>query len=164
MAAEGWFRLKLCEAEPMPNSDVVQIDFVEKKELYQEFKSDLLCLGTVEDEVPSYDVWHRVWSSSFKNLRVREHRSVDSKDKVRAWLRQALRDKKHYNKQDREYLTNLRVLYAGSIRRERQFYWEARVLPGVQPLLGLCYIQDGATQACRRTPRRRGTCRSPSRP
>ena len=108
-------------------------------------------------EVPSYDVWHRVWDSSFCNLRVRVHRSVDSKDKVRAWLRQALRDKKHYNKHDREYLTNLRVLYADSIRRERQFYWEARMLPGAQPLLDLCYIQDGATQSDYALPRLVGT-------
>ena len=54
MTAEGWFRLKLREAEPMPNSDIVQIDFIEKKELYEEFKADVLVTGSVDSEVPSY--------------------------------------------------------------------------------------------------------------
>ena len=36
MAAVGWFRQKLREGEPMPNSDVVWIEFVEKKQLYQD--------------------------------------------------------------------------------------------------------------------------------
>ena len=38
----------------MPNSDIVQIDFIEKKELYEEFKADVLVTGSVDSDVPSY--------------------------------------------------------------------------------------------------------------
>ena len=153
MGAAGWFTGLILEIEPMPNSDKHELDFMEKKDLYDEFKMDMSAAGTVDAEVASYPVWHRVWTADFANLKIREHRAVDSKDKVRAELRRLLRRGGKQNSRDRAYYRGLRAVYHGSIRRERIYYWEYRLRPVKDPLLYLSYIQDGASQKWYQVPR-----------
>ena len=55
MAVHGWFRGKILEIEPAPNSHIHEIDFMENQELYKEFHDDMTSTGTVD--VASYDTW-----------------------------------------------------------------------------------------------------------
>ena len=144
MAVHGWFQGKILEIEPAPNTHIHEIDFMEKEELYKEFHDDMTSTGTVD--VASYDTWYSVWKKFYGNVRIREYRSVDSKDKVRAELRQLLRRSVSKAKSARDYYRALRKQYRESMRRERAFYWEYRVRPATDPLVYLSYIQDGASQ------------------
>ena len=56
-------------------------------------------------------------------------------------------------KHARDLIKQLRSLYRDSLRRERTFYWEARLRPAKYPLLYATYIQDGATQTMYVCPR-----------
>ena len=87
-----------------------------------------------------------MWKKFYGNVRIREYRSVDSKDKVRAELRRLLRREVSHSKSSRDYYRELRKQYRESMRRERAFYWEYRVRPATDPLVYLSYIQDGASQ------------------
>jgi hypothetical protein len=152
MAAMGWFRGLVLELEPMPNSDLHEIDHIEIGVLYKECLMDLSAAGCDEKDLPSQALWRNVWQQHFPKLRRRVHRAVDSKDKVRAELRRLLRTKKHNTTQGRAYLRGLRAAYHGSIRRERCFYWTDRLKPADEPLIYLTYIQDGATQSFYKLP------------
>ena len=55
MAVHSWFRGKILEIEPAPNSHIHEIDFMENQELYKEFHDDMTSTGTVD--VASYDTW-----------------------------------------------------------------------------------------------------------
>ena len=144
MAVHGWFQGKILEIEPAPNTHIHEIDFMENLELYNEFHDDMTSTGTVD--VASYDTWYSVWKTFYGNVRIREYRSVDSKDKVRAELRRLLRRSVSKAKSARDYYRALRKQYRESMRRERAFYWEYRVRPATDPLVYLSYIQDGASQ------------------
>lgn len=97
--------------------------------------------------------WKNIWVSEFREIRIREHKSVDGKDRKRAELRRLLRRTVTTDKTTRDLIKALRQMYRDSLRRERTFYWEARLFPARYPLLYTTYIQDGATQtqvACAR--------------
>ena len=61
-------------------------------------------------------------------------------------FRRLLRRTVTRNKTARDLIKQLRQLYRDSLRRERTFYWCARLLPARYPNLHATYIQDGATQ------------------
>ena len=86
-------------------------------------------------------------------MRIKEHRAVDSKDKVRAELRRLMRRTVTRTRAGRAFYRGLRKEYRASIRRERVFYWEYRLKPVTDPQLHLSYIQDGATQTWYKLPR-----------
>lgn len=153
MACMGWFTGLCRELEPMPNSDLHEIDHIEFKDLFAECKMDLAAGGCAPENMPNLTLWRKVWKAEFPNLRRRLFKSVDSKDKVRAELRRLLRKKAYCNGVDRAYLTGLRAAYHGCIRRERCRYWEDRLNPAKEPLKTFCYIQDGATQSWYQLPR-----------
>lgn len=92
------------------------------------------------------DLWHNIWKGRFSDIRIREHKAVDGKDRKRAELRRLLRRTVTLDKGARDILKNLMSLYRDSLRRERTFYWQARLRPSKYPLLYMTYIQDGATQ------------------
>ena len=103
MAAMGWFRGLVLELEPMPNSDLHELDHIEIGVLFKECLMDLSAAGCDEKDLPSQTLWRNVWQHHFPKLRRRVHRAVDSKDKVRAELRRLLRTKKHNTTQGRAY-------------------------------------------------------------
>ena len=144
MAAYGWFQGIILEIEPAPNTHIHEIDFMEKHELYADFHDDMSSTGTLD--IASYATWLNVWHSHFSKVRIREYRSVDSKDKVRAELRRLLRRDVSKAKSARDYYRGLRKQYRESMRRERAYYWEYRIKPATDPLVYLSYIQDGASQ------------------
>ena len=45
MAAFGWFAALCKDVEPMPNSDLHEIDAAEYNEIYDEFKRDIMSMG-----------------------------------------------------------------------------------------------------------------------
>lgn len=47
----------------------------------------------------------------------------------------------------RDIIKELRALYRDTLRRERTFYWVARIKPLQYPLMYVTWITDGATQA-----------------
>ena len=153
MACIGWFTGLCRELEPMPNSNLHEIDHIGFKDLFKECLMDLEATGCPKENLPSLALWRKVWNESFPDLRRRAFKSVDSKDKVRAELRRLLRKKSCQNAVDRTYFIGLRASYHGSIRRERCRYWEERLLPNAEPLKHWCYIQDGATQSWYQLPR-----------
>ena len=93
MACMGWFTGLCRELEPMPNSDLHEIDHIEFKDLFAECKMDLAAGGCAPENMPNLTLWRKVWKAEFPNLRRRLFKSVDSKDKVRAELRRLLRKK-----------------------------------------------------------------------
>ena len=82
-----------------------------------------------------------MWKKFYGNVRIREHRSVDSKDKVRAELRRLLRRSVSKAKSARDYYRALRKQYRESMRRERAFYWEYRVRPATDPLVYARFVR-----------------------
>ena len=97
MACMGWFTGLCRELEPMPNSDLHEIDHIEFKDLFAECKMDLAAGGCAPENMPNLTLWRKVWKAEFPNLRRRLFKSVDSKDKVRAELRRLLRKKAYCN-------------------------------------------------------------------
>ena len=142
--AIGWFRGQVLENEPMPNSGLSEIDKMEYSEYYQEFVDDMAACGSNPSSIPSQATWRSIWKAQFPNLVMREFRSVDSKDNVRAFLRALLRRTKTYA--ERRRIKNLRKLYWDSIRQERGYYWHDRVLPVHYPNEVMTFISDGAAQ------------------
>jgi hypothetical protein len=90
--------------------------------------------------------WHQVWQRKFGDIKIREHKAVDGKDKVRSELRRLLRRTVTSNAVDRRRIKVLRQLYRDSLRRERSFYWADRSKPATFPDEWLTNISDGATQ------------------
>jgi hypothetical protein len=74
----------------MPNTNQRQLDYMEDQDLFSEFCMDTRLAGMSEGEVPTQPEWKRVWRECFKLIKIRKHRQVDSKDKVRAELRRLL--------------------------------------------------------------------------
>ena len=96
--------------------------------------------------VRAQTLWREIWKNEFGEIKIREHKQVDGKDRKRAELRRLLRRTVTRNKTARDLIKQLRQLYRDSLRRERTFYWCARLLPARYPNLHATYIQDGATQ------------------
>ena len=69
------------------------------------------------------------------------------KNRKRGELRRLMRRNVTKNATARNYLKNVRSEYRQGDRRERCFYWEARLLPGKFPEMYLTSISDEATQA-----------------
>jgi hypothetical protein len=87
-----------------------------------------------------------VWKKDYGEIKIREHKSVDGKDKVRSELRRLLRRTVTTNAVDRKYIKELRQMYRDSLRRERTYYWSDRIKPCHFPELWITNISDGATQ------------------
>ena len=143
----GWWKDLRDETEFMPNSHFRELDFIEEKDLFDECKSDLIESGTPSGSVGSFTLWKDVWSGHFGDVKIRKHRKVDGKDRKRAFLRYLLRRKVTRNRRDRELIKQLRSIYRDSLRRERTFYWVAKLQPSKFPNLYATYISDGATQS-----------------
>ena len=91
MHASAWFSSeKETRAEEQPNEigvGVYQIDKMELKDYYHEFRLDMADLLSLrEDEIASYNVWKQVWDRDHPDLVMRVHKNVDHKDKVRTEL------------------------------------------------------------------------------
>lgn len=74
--ANAWFEHeKHTNAEDQPNADGIgryQLDFIEHKDLYQEFRLDMRdTLQLNEIEIASYNVWLDVWHSAHRDLVIR---------------------------------------------------------------------------------------------
>ena len=106
----------------------------------------MVASSTPIDIVSSFWVWLDVWKSEFPDIVVREHRSVDTKDKILPELRRMMRRKVTTCADRRQHIKYVRKRYRASLRTERTFYWVARLRPCEQPLRYMTYIQDGATQ------------------
>ena len=143
----GWWADLRDETEYMPNTSFRELDFIEEADLYQECKSDLLESGTHHSMVGSLQLWKKVWKGHFGDVKIRKHRRVDGKDRKRAFLRYLLRRKVTRSRRDRLLIKELRSIYRDTCRRERTFYWVARILPGKNPENYATYISDGATQS-----------------
>ena len=147
MSAFGWLKGLREDTEIMPNTRERQLDYIEIGELYKEYVQDDKDAGSSDDSIASRTLWQRVWKEHFSDLVVREHKAVSGKNRKRGELRRLMRRNVTQNATDRNYLKNVRSEYRQGDRRERGFYWEARLLPGKFPELYLTSISDGATQA-----------------
>ena len=123
----------------MPNTNQRQLDYMEDQDLFSEFCMDTRLAGMPEGEVPTQPEWKRVWRECFKLIKIRKHRQVDSKDKVRAELRRLLCRRETNNATDRAYYRDLRRRYHLSMREERMFYWRDRLMPASPP----CSLRTG---------------------
>ena len=65
MAAMGWFRGLVLELEPMPNSDLHELDHIEIGVLFKECLMDLSAAGCDEKDLPSQSLWRNVWQDHF---------------------------------------------------------------------------------------------------
>ena len=155
--AYGWFSALWEELEPMPNTNQRQLGFMEDQELFAEFRMDTRASGMPDSDIPTMPEWKRVWTECFKLIKIRKHRQVDSKDKVRAELRRLLCRRETNNATDRAYYRDLRRRYHVSIRDERMFYWRDRLKPSMFPEDWLTLITDGAAQKWYIVPRSAGT-------
>jgi hypothetical protein len=147
MSALGWLKGLREDTEIMPNTRERQLDYIEIGELYKEYVQDQKDAGSTDDCISSARLWRRVWLEHFSDLVVREHKAVSGKNRKRGELRRLMRRNVTKNATDRNYLKNVRSEYRQGDRRERGFYWEARLLPGKFPEMYLTSISDGATQA-----------------
>jgi hypothetical protein len=141
----------------MPNTNQRQLDYMEDQDLFSEFCVDTRLAGMPEGEVPTQPEWKRVWRECFKLIKIRKHRQVDSKGKVRAELRRLLCRRETNNATDRAYYRDLRRRYHLSMREERMFYWRDRLKPAMFPEDWLTLITDGAAQKWYIVPRSPGT-------
>ena len=64
-------------------------------------------------------LWSNVWRDEFDEIKIREHKAVDGKDKIRAELRRLLRRTVTKNATARAHIKELRQQYRASLRRER---------------------------------------------
>ena len=87
MHASAWFAFeKETHAEEKPNKvgrGVYQIDKIESREYYREFKMDMEdSLLLQPHDIASFSVWKQVWEEEHPDLVMRAYKNVDHKDKV----------------------------------------------------------------------------------
>ena len=157
MGLRGWWSDLRVDTELMPNTSVRELDYIEESDLYKEYRSDMRESGCAPNLIAGLTLWKSIWHGEFGDVKIRKHKRVSGKDRKRAFLRYLLRRKVTRNKADRDLYKTLRGLYRDSCRRERTFYWVARLKPAQYPLLYMTQISDGATQADYVLPRVIGT-------
>jgi hypothetical protein len=145
MQVYGWIGLLKQQCQQMPNTNQFQLDWMERGELFDEFYHDQTKAGTHHTQVASRSTFDRIYNAD-KTIVIREFLAVNGKDHVRAFLRDAMQRTNRLHAKDRDYIRELRLKYRDSLRRERQFYWNARVLPVSEPDQHMSFIFDGATQ------------------
>jgi hypothetical protein len=87
MHVSAWFSYKKMTAASIPPNEeggaLYQIDRIEHKEFYKEFRVEMSDLvGVEDDDIASRKVWAEVWKTEHPDLAMRAHMNVDSKDKV----------------------------------------------------------------------------------
>ena len=142
----------------MPNTQFRELDFIEEEDFYVECCEDLKDSGTHDSFIGSKTLWRAVWKQDFPEMRIRKHRRVDGKDRKRAFLRYLLRRKVTRNRKDRLLVKGLRHIYRDTCRRERTYYWQAKLQPAKDPDHYSTYISDGATQSDYVLPKIPGFC------
>ena len=147
MSAFGWLGDLREETEVMPNTRERQLDWIEAGELFKEYQEDQEEAGSTKGSIAGFTLWKKVWELHFADLKVREQKAVSGKHRKRSELRRLLRRTVTANATDRAYLKHVRHEYRHSGRRERSFYWEARLAPPKYPELYMTNISDGATQS-----------------
>ena len=147
MSAFGWLGDLREETEVMPNTRERQLDWVEHNELYREYVTDSEEAGSTKGAIASFATWRRVWELHFTDLKICEQKAVSGKHRKRSELRRLLRRTVTANATDRAYIKHVRHEYRHSARRERCFYWEARLAPPKYPEVYMTNISDGATQS-----------------
>ena len=157
MGVRGWWADLRTDTELMPNTSVRELDYIEERDLFKEYTSDMRDSGCAGELIASITTWRKIWHGEFGDVRIRKHKRVSGKDRKRAFLRYLLRRKVTRNKTDRDLYKSLRTIYRGSCRRERTFYWVSRLKPAQYPLLFMTVISDGATQSDYMLPRVIGT-------
>ena len=147
MSAFGWFGDLREETEVMPNTRERQLDWIEAGELFKEYQEDQEEAGSTKGSIAGFTLWKNIWELHFADLKVREQKAVSGKHRKRSELRRLLRRTVTANATDRAYLKHVRHEYRHSGRRERSFYWEARLAPPKYPEMYMTNISDGATQS-----------------
>ena len=147
MSAFGWLGDLREETEVMPNTRERQLDWIEAGELFKEYQEDQEEASSTKGSIAGFTLWKKVWELHFADLKVREQKAVSGKHRKRSELRRLLRRTVTANATDRAYLKHVRHEYRHSGRRERSFYWEARLAPPKYPELYMTNISDGATQS-----------------
>ena len=119
-------------------------DYGEINEFYAEYVADAKeADGGLE--VALIDVWRGVWKGHFSDVKIREIKAVSGKNVKRAELRRLLRRTVTPARIERVTIKCVRQLFRDSLRRERGFYWEIRLLSGRYPEGYTTAITDGAT-------------------
>ena len=145
MSAYGHMKELRRDTDVMPNSRERHLDYGEINEFYAEYVADAKeADGGLE--VASIDVWRGVWKGHFSDVKIREIKAVSGKNVKRAELRRLLRRTVTPARAERDTIKCVRQLFRDSLRRERGFYWEIRLLPGRYPEGYTTAITDGATQ------------------
>ena len=69
------------QCQCMPNTSQYQLDWIERGELYDEFKRDQLDAGTLEDSIASRTLFDKIYNAD-KTIVIRDYLQVDGKDSV----------------------------------------------------------------------------------
>jgi len=168
MHASAWFACeKETHAEEQPNEiggGVYQIDKIELKEYYNDFRMDMEdSLSLQPCDVASFSVWKKVWDEDHPDLVMRAYKNVDHKDKVRIVieafelflnficqvrenLRIALLDRRSASLRHRDEIRALRSIYRRTIAGERAYYYREIQYAVGAPFERISFIIDGASQ------------------
>lgn len=171
----AWFDRLVELSDKAPNSSQVQIPRVEDSELYKDFFDDQLRCGMRAADIPSQQVWKKVWKCDYSFVRKREWMSVNTKDKVsqqtaphnvqrstysfkprppsicflfqiREALKCAIQEVPRSDRQTLDHLNELKRQYGEAIKGERKEYYKARSLAADFPESFETIITDGASQ------------------
>lgn len=145
MQVYGWIKGLKEQCQLQPNTLQCQLEWMQRDELFDQFYDETLKSGVCAAGIASERVFFRIFDAD-KTIVIREYLNVNGKDRVRAFLRQALRNREPRHAGWRALIRALRAAYRDSLRREREFYWNERIRPVQQPLQYMTFIYDGATQ------------------
>ena len=62
---------------PDPGFGYLQIDFMDRKELYAEFVASCEKAGVQQGHVPVYTTWSRIWQSDYKHIKILQVTTLD---------------------------------------------------------------------------------------
>ena len=90
MSAYGWLTELWSDTGIIPNSRERHLDYIPQRMLHDEYYANVRELGQAKS-IASFKVRDGVWEGHFSELKIREHKAVDGKNKKRAELLRLLR-------------------------------------------------------------------------
>jgi hypothetical protein len=151
LSAFGWLQHYFtCVGDEEPNTDgEVHLDPVKVKDIYTEYKDDMIMMNSDSVSAKCFEVLDRtafgeLWNKCFSHVKIREYKAVTGKCSTCAALSKVRKESKC--KETRAYITTLFAYHRSLLMGERMEYHKRIEEAKINPLGILSLVSDGMAQ------------------